>query len=413
MCNIIGQAVHQALQRRGLLTAAAGAAASAAIFGPAASVAETADAKQRVAQSRQEASGHRTRLILLGTAGGPVFWPNTDRASTASAVVVDGHTYLVDCGHGSGKRLQQALYPTGLGHQTLKTVQAIFLTHLHSDHVTDYPALLLYGHSSEGLRTRQSSPMQVFGPGRRGEMEPVFAPLGRTPAVLPPFNPGNPTPGTRDMTDGIYAAFATDINDRMRDYAIPDIRALVTAHDIVLPSIDGFTSPNETPAPDMDPFTIFEDDRVRVSATLVEHFPVWPAFAYRIDTADGSVVFSGDTAPSRNLVRMAKGADVLVHEVIVTSWVDKLFPAPRSETEEALRRHLLGAHTPVEEVGKVAEQAGVSTLVLNHFAPGDASARDLLAAQRGFSGRLVIGDDLLELGVAPARQEGRGANPPG
>ena len=73
MCDIIGKAVHQALKRRGLLAAAAGAAASAAVFGPAASAAETADAKQRVAQSRQEASKYRTRLILLGTAGGPVF----------------------------------------------------------------------------------------------------------------------------------------------------------------------------------------------------------------------------------------------------------------------------------------------------------------------------------------------------
>ncbi len=110
---------------------------------------------------------------------------------------------------------------------------------------------------------------------------------------------------------------------------------------------------------------------------------------------------------------MAKGADVLVHDVIVTSWVDKLFPAPRSETEEALRHHLPGAHTPVEEVSKVAEQAGVSTLVLNHFAPGNASAQDLLAAQQGFSGRLVIGEDLLELGVVSARREGRGASSPG
>ena len=327
-------------------------------------------------------------------------------------MVVDGHTYLVDCGHGSGKRLQQALYPTSLGHQTLATVQAILLTHLHSDHVTDYPALLLYGHASEGLRTRQSNPMQVFGPGRRGEMEPAFAPPGRTPNAPPPFNPDNPTPGTRDMTDGIYAAFATDINDRMRDNAVPDIRTLVTAHDVVLPAINGFTTPNKTPVPDMDPFTVFEDSRVRVSATLVNHFPIWPAFAYRIDSADGSIVFSGDTAPCQNLVRMAKGADVLVHEVIVTSWVDKLFPPPRNETEDALRHHLLSAHTPVEEVGKVAEQAGVSTLVLNHFAPGDASAQDLMAAQQGFSGRLVIGDDLLELGVASARRNGGGAGAP-
>jgi ribonuclease BN (tRNA processing enzyme) len=153
----------------------------------------------------------------------------------------------------------------------------------------------------------------------------------------------------------------------------------------------------------MEPFRIHEDDRVRVSATLVSHAPVWPAFAFRFDTDDGAVVFSGDTAPSPNLIKMAKGADILVHEVIVSGWIDRILPLPRSLGEEGLRQHMLSAHTSVDQVGKVAESAGVSTLVLSHIVPGNARAEELMPAQRDFSGQLVIGEDLLQLGVTRRR----------
>src|SRR3979411_808132 len=149
------------------------------------------------------------------------------------------------------------------------------------------------------------------------------------------------TPGTKDMTGYIYQAFATDLNDRIRDNGRRSLEALVEVHDIDIPQIAGFKSPNETPSPRMEPFKVFEDDRVRVSATLVAHAPVWPAFAFRFDTDDGSIVFSGDTARSENLIKLAKGADILVHEVIVTRWVNGLFPTPRSVAEEGLMQHLL------------------------------------------------------------------------
>jgi ribonuclease BN (tRNA processing enzyme) len=121
------------------------------------------------------------------------------------------------------------------------------------------------------------------------------------------------------------------------------------------------------------------------------------------DTDEGAVVFSGDTAPSQNLVRLAKGADILVHEVIVSAWIDRILPPPRNPAQEALRTHLLSAHTPVEMVGKVAESAGVSTLVLNHIVPGNARAEELTPAQQDFAGQLIIGEDLLQLGVRRAR----------
>jgi ribonuclease BN (tRNA processing enzyme) len=279
----------------------------------------------------------------------------------------------------------------------------LLLTHLHSDHIVDYPNLLLYG-ASNGLESRAASPLGVYGPGVRGEMEPVFVLPGSTRPTPEVINPGNATPGTEDMTAYLYQAFATDLNDRARDGGRPDVRSLVHAHDIKLPHIPGFTSPNQTPSPDMEPFKVYEDDRVRVSATLVDHVPVWPSFAFRFDTDDGVVVFSGDTAPSQNLIRMAKGADILVHEVIVSEWIDRLLPLPRSPDEEARRHHLVTAHTTVEQVGKVAESAGVSTLVLSHIFPENAREEQLASAQRDFSGQLVIGEDLLQLGVARGRR---------
>jgi ribonuclease BN (tRNA processing enzyme) len=187
----------------------------------------------------------------------------------------------------------------------------------------------------------------------------MFNPPGRQAVEPPIMNPSNPTPGTADMTEYLlYQAFATDINDRMRDNGKKDIRTLIKVEDIKLPEIAGFKSPNETPEPKMEPLKIYEDNRVRVSATLVYHAPIWPAFAYRFDTDEGAVVFSGDTAPSQNLITLAKGADIIVHEVIVSPWIDRVLPPPRNPAQEALRTHLLSAHKPVEKVGKVAESAG-------------------------------------------------------
>jgi ribonuclease BN (tRNA processing enzyme) len=399
MCEIIGQVVHQAIERRRFL-AGTGASGLTAVFDAPASAAEIAQREMRIADAKVAASGSQARLLLLGTAGGPVFWTNTNRRSTSSALVVGDALYLIDCGDGVGKRLQEALDPPS-ERTTMKDMRAIFLTHLHSDHTVDYPNILLYGMFT-GL-DRLATPLKVFGPGRRGEMEPIFAAPGRLPRSVSDVNPDNPTPGTADMTNYLYQAFATDLNDRMRDNASPDPRSIVEVHDIELPNIPGFVSPNQAPEPDMEPFKIYEDDRVRVSTTLVNHFPIWPAFAFRFDTNDGSVVFSGDTSPSQNLVKLAKGADILVHEVIVTAWIDRVLPEPRSPAQEALRQHLLAAHTPIEQVGKVAEQAGVSTLVLSHIVPGNARAEELIPAQQDFSGRFVIGEDLLQLGVGRKR----------
>jgi ribonuclease BN (tRNA processing enzyme) len=401
MCNLIGHAIQQALTRRGFI---AGSAVGASLIAPmmcsAVAGDGSLDTRIQLAQSSGDASSSRTRLLLLGTAGGPTWAPNSDQCGISSAVAVGDAYYVVDCGEGVGKRLQQAVSPANSRTVMTASLRALFLTHLHSDHTIDYANLLLFGLFT-GL-DRPSSPLKVFGPGRRGQMAPIFSLPGSPTPTVPIINPDNPTPGTKDMTGYLYQAFATDLNDRMRDNGKRSLEELVQVHDIDIPPIAGFKSPNETPSPPMEPFKLFEDDRVRVSATLVQHAPVWPAFAYRFDTDDGSIVFSGDTGRSENLIKLAKGADILVHEVIVTSVVHGLFPAPRSVAQEGLMQHLLNAHTQVEEVGGIAEAAGVKKLVLSHIVPGNATREQLLPAGKGFSGELVIGRDLMQIGVGQA-----------
>ena len=169
MCDSIGRAINEAIERRRLL-GGTGASLLAAVLGTPASAAEIAQQEARIAQAKSAAAAFDTRLLLLGTAGGPTYWPNTNRRSTSSALVVGDAVYLVDCGDGVGKRLQEALEPPD-SRQTMKALRAVFLTHLHSDHVVDYPNILLYGWFS-GIELA-TSPLRVFGPGRRGEMEPM------------------------------------------------------------------------------------------------------------------------------------------------------------------------------------------------------------------------------------------------
>ena len=316
MCYLIGHAIEQALTRRGFIAgSAAGASQMAPMMCSAVAGDGSIDTRIQLAQSLGEASNSRTRLILLGTAGGPTWWLNSDQCGISSVVAVGDAYYIVDCGEGVGRRLRQAISPA-ISRVMSDSVRALFLTHLHSDHTVDYPNLLLFGLFT-GL-DRPPPPSRCLVRVVRLNSPVLSLPGARYPTV-PIINPDNPTPGTKDMTGYLYQAFATDLNDRMRDNGKPNLEAVVEVHDIDIPPIAGLNRPRNPFSPD-GAVQIFEDDRVRVSATLVEHAPVWPAFAFRFDTDDGSIVFSGDTARSENLIKLAKGADILVHEVIVTNW---------------------------------------------------------------------------------------------
>jgi ribonuclease BN (tRNA processing enzyme) len=141
------------------------------------------------------------------------------------------------------------------------------------------------------------------------------------------------------------------------------------------------------------------DENVKVTAALVDHPPVVPAFAYRFDTADRSIVISGDTVPSDNLVKLAAGAEMLVHSVMYPPAVDRL--VARVPNAAALEASILAHQTSAEDAGRIAQSAGVKTLVLSHFVPpDDPEVTDQMwfeAARRHFRGTVIVGRDLMEL----------------
>lgn len=325
-------------------------------------------------------SAGATRLVLLGTAGGPL--PSPVRSGISQAIVIGERVYLVDCGSGVTRQLRRA--------RLLKHLHEVFLTHLHSDHDCDYFNLFLLGWPI----LQWNPPVDVYGPGSAGDLPPAPAdrPAGHAIAVV---HPANPTPGLADLTRAQFEAHAYDINIRMRQAGRLDLASLVVPHEIAVP--DALGAGPAAVAPAMDPIVVTEDDRVKVTAILVEHAPVFPSFAYRLDSDDGSIVISGDTAPCANLIALAAGADVLVHEVF-----DDASDADEDDDSweaRQRRRHLVSSHTPVSQIGRVAADAGVRRLVLTHFIPGDDEVADehWLGAVTGFDGEVIVGSDGLEL----------------
>lgn len=195
------------------------------------------------------------------------------------------------------------------------------------------------------------------------------------------------------MTRHLMRAHATDINDRLRDNLRRHPAELLSVRDIELPESVPF-HPDANPCPPMRPFPIYEDDRVRVTATLVRHSPVAPAYGFRFDTEEGAVTFSGDTGVCDNLTELAADTDVLAHEVIDEQWVHQRYENGRTEQQRSMIDHHLTAHTPIPDTGRAAEKAGARTLALHHFVPGELDNPRWHAAAEHFSGDLVVGQDL-------------------
>src|SRR5579875_2832355 len=289
------------------------------------------------ADASRAKSQAKSKLILLGTAGGPT--PKPDRSAPANAIVIDASIYVIDCGNGVARQMVKA----GLD---LGNIRDVFITHQHSDHNADYGNLLLLAWETD-LKT----PVNTYGP-----------------------------PPLKRMTELFLQMDAYDIGIRERDEGRPPFAPLIHPHEITGGGL------------------VMRDDNVKVTAALVQHPPVTPAFAYRFDCPDRSIVFSGVTRPSENLIELARGADILVHEVIDLQAIDAVVKNESQATR--LRAHLQAAHTPMSEVGRIATQAGVKTLVLNHFVPGVPPIPDQVwydAVKPHFKGRLIIGHDLMEL----------------
>lgn len=281
-----------------------------------------------------------TRLVLLGTAGGPSI--KKARAQPASAVIVNGSVYIVDAGNGVARQMALA----GI---SAKKLRAVFITHNHTDHNADYGTLLLRSWLS-GLK----KPVDTFGP----------APLEK-------------------MTSAYMEYMDWEIKLRIRDENRVPLQSLVRANNI---EKDG---------------VIYKDENVTVTAFEVPHGAAKPSYGFRFDTADRSIVFSGDTAKSDNLIKVAQGADVLVHEVVSVHGVDAIVNRI-DPGNSALKRHIIEAHTPTEEVGEVAAAAGVKKLVLNHFVPTGLPAFDkpelwIKGVRKHYQGEVVVGKDLLEI----------------
>ncbi|WP_146074957.1 MBL fold metallo-hydrolase [Streptomyces sp. Ru73] len=378
-----------ALTRRRLLgtSAAALATGGTAALGTAQPAAAAAPAPVRPAPPDDAESV----LFLLGTAGGPP--PVTTRTGTASALSVRGRVHVVDCGRSAVTQYGR----TGL---RFRDLDSVFLTHLHADHTADYANfLLLAAHGVNDVGDAIRTPFDAYGPGPAGALPPAHG--SQPPATI---DPADPTPGLKGLTDKSVEANAYSCNIFLRESGAPGPGGAARVHEIELPDVGA--DPLRNRAPDMEPFLVMDDGTVRVTAVLVPHGLVFPCFAYRFDTPDGSVVFSGDTAPSDNVVRLARGADVLVHEVI-----DLDFYRNSTGYGQALLDHFAAAHTDVTLIGPLAERCGVATLVLTHLVPADtflvSDASWRRRAQRGFSGRVVVGNDLDRIPLRRHRAGGR------
>jgi len=293
----------------------------------------------RVRAALKAAQG--TKLVLLGTGAGP--GPGQLRRMTSHLMVCNGAAYVLDCGLGVTNQFAR----TGTA---FKALRAIFITHHHPDHNIEYGPLLVIGWVRGMLQN-----VRAFGP--------------------PPLT---------QMTDDFLRSQKVTIDFWAEDFQRPPLQ-MIEVHDL----------PTAGP--------VMQDENVKVTSVLVQHPPVTPAYGYRFDFHDRSIAFSGDTVPLEGVAQMAKGADVLVHEAInfaaIEAYERRLLKQGLLPTSiEAAMHHMHADHSPAEEVGRIAQEAGVRTLVLSHLSPSDASVSDVewrAAAAQSFKGEIIVGHDLM------------------
>ena len=279
----------------------------------------------------QQAPQKGTQVVLLGT-GNPS--PDPDRAGPAVAIVVNGSAYLVDMGAGVVRRATAATRKgvTALGVRNLKIA---FVTHLHSDHTIGYPDLI----TTPAIMGR-GAPLEIYGP-----------------------------KGLKAMTDNILKAYSADIDIRLNglEHGNPEAYK-VNVHEI-------------------EPGVVYKDANVTVKAFLVPHGS-WPqAFGYRFETADRTIVISGDTAPSQSVIDNCNGCDILLHEVYSVAGVSK-----RTADEQ---KYFANFHTSTYELAELAAKARPKLLVLYHQMPLTSTFEVLLKElQDRYKGKVISGSDL-------------------
>ena len=286
-----------------------------------------------------------TRLVLLGTSGGPSV--GRPRYMTSCVMLHAGSAHVLDCGYGATEQLVRA----GV---KLQDLEDIFITHHHPDHNIELGSLIYFA-----WYAGMTGALNLYGP-----------------------------PPLKQITTDYLKALKPDIDIWLDDIGHSPLGP-VKVHEI---SAAGrvMTSPE-----------------MKVTSAIVNHPPVVPALGYRFDYPDRSIAFSGDTSPVESVAQLAKGADVLVHESMympamkaeldLVSSREKNGSAIQADRDK-LWAHLMRSHTPAEDVGRIAAEAGVRTLVLYHQVPITGVTDDqwkTAVRAGGFKGEIIVGQDLM------------------
>jgi ribonuclease Z len=274
--------------------------------------------------------------------GGPTF--SAQRLGISTLVLAGPERLLFDCGRGM---------TTGMAALAINPadVTKVFLTHLHSDHIISLPELYLFPWASQG----RNRPLQVWGPD-----------------------------GTRSMLRHLQQAFQIDIHIRR------DIDEKFPAEGIKAAGVD------------IREGIVYASNGVSVTAFLVDHAPITPAFGYRIEYQGHAVVLSGDTKPSENLIRFSKGADLLIHELgrskqdpAFVGAADELIPNSRQTRGQA--KTIADHHTDGSEAGRVFQRVKPKLAIFSHY--GAASDDILAQVRQNYGGPVEFGEDLMTIEI--------------
>lgn len=290
-------------------------------------------------------------VILLGT-GSPL--PSANRCGAGNVIVGAEGTVLIDCGWGAGRRLIASGVPLG-------GIDTLFFTHMHSDHISDLPDLLMMRWTLGDAQ----NPLTIYGP-----------------------------EGTREMVEG----FRGGLN--------PDVRYRFAHHGDKL-SKDGIECiVHEIPATPDVAFVAKAGD-LSIGSFEVDHRPVVPALGFKVEGGGASAVFSGDTRKVESLVRASKGADVLVSEAVHLGMMQDRVKVARGNNNERMARILQEAcdyHAPTMDVAEMAREAGVGRLVISHLIPpipddGPPVEQFIAGMSDVYGGPITVGRDLQRITV--------------